>query len=605
MDRSHHRLETGVVAGIGGGLTLLAAVITLEGSDSRYDWLAALARAFMVATPIAVGLYARQRPSSRRFGGLLLVSGLLLFVTTLAESASPLLYGIGRSVAWLVDVWLVFVILAFPTGRLRGRVDRLLVIATGAVAATLYLPTAFVVEAYPLPNPWTSCQAGCPANALMLFASEPAWIEDIVRPLRELLTAALFIGVTLRLAQRLRGATRLTRLMLTPVLAVAMLRVAVFSAALLVRLAAPESDAVVAMAWLLALGVPLLALAFVVALARWRVFDSAAMRRLAARLRARSGPEELRAALAEAFDDPSMQIAYRLDDDHGWTDASGARMMPALEPGPGRCVTLIRDGDRVVAALIHDTALREDRAFIDSATAYALMTLDNQRLAAQASSLVREIDASRARIQRTADEERRRIERDLHDGAQQRLVALRIQLELAAERLDGREHEAANLRELGAEVERALDEVRSLARGIYPAPLADRGLVEALRAAARQSPLPATVLATGTTGRYPAEVESAAYFCCLEALQNAAKHARGASAVVVELHEDDVLRFEVRDDGAGFDPQHVNGGVGMTSMRDRLGAVGGDIAIVSSLGHGTRLIGRIPVRARKGVLATE
>jgi signal transduction histidine kinase len=603
MARGDPRVETGVVAGLGGVLTVLAALITLEGSDSRYDWLAALARAFMVATPIAVGLYARQRPSSRRFGGLLLVSGLLLFVTALAESASPLLYSIGRCAGWLIDVWLVFVVLAFPTGRLRARVDRLLVMAAGAVAAGLYLPTAFMVETYPVPNPWTTCQADCPANAFMLLASEPAWIDDVLRPLRELVTAAIFIGVTLRLAQRLRGATRLTRLMLTPVLAVAMLRVAIFSAALPVRRAAPESDAVVAMVWLLALGVPLMALAFIVGLARRRVFDSAAMRRLAARLRAHSRPEDLRGALAEAFDDPSLEIAYRLEDDEGWSDASGTPMA-ALEPGPGGYVTVIRDGERVVVAVLHDTALREDRAFIDSATAYALMTLDNRRLAVQASHLVREIDESRARIQRTADEERRRIERDLHDGAQQRLVALRIQLELAAERLGDADKEAENLRELGSEVERALDEVRSLARGIYPAPLADRGLVEALRSAALQSPLPAMVLASATSGRYPAEVESAAYFCCLEALQNAAKHARGASAVVVELHENEVLSFEVRDDGAGFDPLHATGGIGMTSMRDRLGAVGGDVAIVSRPGHGTRVIGRIPIGARKGINAT-
>jgi hypothetical protein len=151
-------------------------------------------------------------------------------LTTLAESASPLLYSIGRSVGWLVEVWLVFVILAFPTGRLPGRVDRLLVVAAVAVAAALYLPTAFMVT-YPVPNPWTSCQADCPANAFMVLPREPAWIDDILRPLRELLTAAIFLGVTLRVAQRLRGATRLTRLMLTPVLAVAMLRVAVFSAA--------------------------------------------------------------------------------------------------------------------------------------------------------------------------------------------------------------------------------------------------------------------------------------------------------------------------------------------------------------------------------------
>ena len=181
---------------------------------------------------------------------------------------------------------------------------------------------------------------------------------------------------------------------------------------------------------------------------------------------------------------------------------------------------------------------------------------------------------------------------------QQRLVALRIKLELAAEHAAedaGDRAGAASLRALGADVDDALEEVRSLARGIYPAPLADLGLVEGLRAAALSCALPTTVLAAGV-GRYPRAIESAAYFCCLEALQNAAKHAAGATAAVVELSDGGELRFAVRDDGAGFDPAVVNGGgVGFTSMRDRLAAVGGDVEIVSRPGHGTRVSARIPL----------
>ena len=138
--------------------------------------------------------------------------------------------------------------------------------------------------------------------------------------------------------------------------------------------------------------------------------------------------------------------------------------------------------------------------------------------------------------------------------------------------------------------------MRSLARGIYPSPLADRGLVEALRSAAMQSVMPTTVLATGVRKRYARDVESAAYFCCLEALQNAVKHGTGASAAVISLWEfAGVLRFEVHDDGPGFDVAAVRNGVGLTSMRDRLDAVGGEVAIVSSPGRGTRVIGRIPL----------
>ena len=144
-------------------------------------------------------------------------------------------------------------------------------------------------------------------------------------------------------------------------------------------------------------------------------------------------------------------------------------------------MTVVADRGHRVAAILHDPMLQDEKAFTETAAAYALMTLDNHRLSTQAVSLVREVRESRARIQSSADDERRRIEHDLHDGAQQRLVALRIKLELAAERAGDNGGSAELLRGLGSEVEEALDEVRSLARGIYPAQLADRGLVEALR----------------------------------------------------------------------------------------------------------------------------
>ena len=227
-----------------------------------------------------------------------------------------------------------------------------------------------------------------------------------------------------------------------------------------------------------------------------------------------------------------------------------------------------------------------------------MITRDNHRLGAEAAALLTEVSESRARIQATADEERRRIERDLHDGAQQRLVALRIKVELAAEQMDATDGSSAELiRELGAELDDALDEVRSLARGIYAAPLADFGLVEGLRSAARRAPLSVTVLAAGVSRRYPREIESAAYFCCLEAVQNVIKHATGATVAVIELSDNGVLRFQVRDDGAGFDERAVSAGVGFASMRDRLAAIGGELAIVSAPEKGTRVVGRIPLGA--------
>jgi signal transduction histidine kinase len=195
----------------------------------------------------------------------------------------------------------------------------------------------------------------------------------------------------------------------------------------------------------------------------------------------------------------------------------------------------------------------------------------------------------------SADRERQRIERDLHDGAQQSLVALRIRLELAGELLRESPVGAERvLGELGAEVDAALEQVRSLARGIYPSVLSDRGLRDALRAAALRSPVRNTVDMDGI-GRYPREIETAIYFCCLEAMQNAMKHAGGVKTISVSVAAKDDLRFEVRDDGAGFTEDEMRVGAGLTNMHDRLAAVGGLLRIRTSSGKGTSVSGAVPL----------
>jgi signal transduction histidine kinase len=592
------RAESVAVGAAAIAMCAITGVLTASGPQPGSMALEAVVRMLTFAIPIAVGLFAMHRPPFERFGGLLVLAGGVWFLTTLAGAADPVLYSIGRLAHWTFEPLLIFLLLAFPTGRLEHRFDRGLVWAAVLLVAILYLPTALLVERYPVPVPVASCDAECPANAFMVAGSEPGVVEDLVRPLRELLTIALFAVVAGRVAQRLYGASRLARRAIAPVLVVAGLRFAAFGLALVTRRVAPESPILDASMWLLTLAVPLTAVAFLVGVARWWVFIAQSTRRLATRLHPHSTPEDLRVALAGAFDDAELEISYWLGDGDGhWADAEGRPVLRPRAP-QGRAVTEITDEGHVVAAIVHDAALSNDQAFVDTATSYSLMTLENHRLSAQTSSLLRAVRESRSRIQAAADDERRRIERDLHDGAQQRLVALRIKLELAAERT-GEGHAngaeaASTLRRLGSDVEDALEEVRSLARGIYPPSLADRGLVEGLRAAALRNMLPTTVLATGVR-RHPPEVESAAYFCCLEALQNAAKHAHGASAAVIEVSESDALRMEVRDDGAGFDPAAVVGGVGFTSMRDRLAAVSGELEITSSPGRGTRVTAVIPL----------
>ncbi len=245
---------------------------------------------------------------------------------------------------------------------------------------------------------------------------------------------------------------------------------------------------------------------------------------------------------------------------------------------------VLTDLARQVAVALHNSAL--DTALQAS--------LDDLRVANE------ELRASRSRIVATADQSRRQIERNLHDGAQQHLVALAVKLGLARQLVDGdREALAALLEELRGDAQTTLTELRELAHGIYPPLLMDRGLREALVAAANRSVLPTEVEAD--VGRYPSDVEAAIYFCCLEALQNAGKHAGETATIRITLSESDgMLRFQVADNGAGFDANSSAGrGHGFVNMADRLGAIGGKVEVDSAPGEGTRIRGRGPARGSR------
>ena len=244
------------------------------------------------------------------------------------------------------------------------------------------------------------------------------------------------------------------------------------------------------------------------------------------------------------------------------------------------------EDERVLTELARQVGLALHNVSLDSALQASLDEVRRQAV---------ELQASRARIVATADAERRKIERNLHDGAQQHLVALAVNLRLTRDLLNDDPETAAEMLDmLAGSVKDAIQELRDLAHGIYPPLLMDSGLAEALRASANRSPLDVVVEAEGL-GRYPSDVEAAIYFCCLEALQNAAKHAPDA-AVVIHLEEEaGTVRFEVADDGPGFDVSTKGSGHGFVNMNDRLGAIGGSVEWDSAPGAGTRIRGSIPL----------
>jgi signal transduction histidine kinase len=292
-----------------------------------------------------------------------------------------------------------------------------------------------------------------------------------------------------------------------------------------------------------------------------------------------------------------------------WPEEPAPRVMLPLADGAqlppferaSRAVA-VRHGDELLGALTllkprnEALTVAEDK-LLQHLASQAGLVFRNGRLTAELQATIEELTASRRRLVTAQDTERRKIERNLHDGAQQQLVALSIQLGL----LEQSAGDAGSVRELTPllrdAARAALDDLRALARGIYPPLLADQGLVAALQAQARKAALPVTVLADGI-GRYPQDTEATVYFCALEALQNIAKYA-GASQAVVRLGcPDGTLEFTISDDGTGFDPASTKDGSGLQGMADRLAALGGTFGVRSRPGHGTTVTGQLPVPAR-------
>jgi signal transduction histidine kinase len=270
-----------------------------------------------------------------------------------------------------------------------------------------------------------------------------------------------------------------------------------------------------------------------------------------------------------------------------------------LFPGSSKVVAVRQRGELLGALTVtkppNEPLAAAEAKLIEDLAAQAGLVLRNVRLTEELRANLEELRASRQRIVAAQDEERRRLERNIHDGAQQQLVALAIKANLT-EQLVGRDDERARslAAQLKAEAQDALENLRDLARGIYPPLLADQGLAAALTAQARKSPVPVAVDADDL-GRFPQDAETAVYFCTLEALQNVAKYARASGARVVLRRDDAHLSFEVADYGVGFDPTAAGYGTGMQGMADRLAALGGELSVTSRPGEGTTVRGQVPV----------
>ena len=298
----------------------------------------------------------------------------------------------------------------------------------------------------------------------------------------------------------------------------------------------------------------------------------------------------LRDEIALALEDPTLELGLWIPDRGIYVDAGGAELT-VPDDGPQRAVTRVEHEGKPLAVLVHDPTLREEPRLVEGVAAAARLALVNARLHAEVRAQLETVQESRARIVAAADEERRRIERDLHDGAQQRLVALALELRSAQRQLDATDDaEVARLLASTAdELQVAVEELRELAQGIHPGILTQGGLAHALEELAARAPLPVSVDATAE--RFSPEVEATAYFVACEALTNTVKHAEASTAAIAARRENGVLVIEVADDGRGLaEPE----GSGLRGLSDRVEARGGRLVVDSAAGSGTRVRGEIP-----------
>lgn len=572
--------------------SLLAPVIVLTGSAPSKG-LAVVVTFLMIAVPVGVGIHAQRTEATRRFGRQLVLIGCGLAVTTLAYSSSDALYTLARLVGWCMEVALIYVLCAYPTGRLEGRAERVVVAAGGLVVGLLFLPTAFVAE-FPLPSAWTTCVDSCPTNILS-DGTAPSVVTGFVEPLRGVLSIAVFIAAAFLIARRVRHASPLARTSLSPVLGVAVVRFASEGAFVVLRGSGVSDQVLVPVALMIDLTIPLVALGFLIGLLRWRLRVASALERLNERLGDAVDAAALQQTLRLCLEDPQLRLYLPAGDrPDRWRDPGGADLERGADPARGRTICPVEDGAAPVALICCDVAICEQRSLRDGIRAAVLSFLERTRLTEALGATLAEVDASRTRIAAAADATRRRIERDLHDGTQQRLIALRIRLELIeAEMTADPDRAQEMLHAIGPEVEAVIAEVRDLSRGIYPPLLADAGPVAALRGVAASLPVAARV--DGDLSRREDEVEAAIYFCCVEAVQNAIKHGRGVGAITVSFSEagSDAC-FEITDDGGGFVAEQAPGS-GITNMHDRLAAIGGSLTVTSS-DSGVRVRGVFPGR---------
>jgi signal transduction histidine kinase len=549
-----------------------AVALALTSDHVREPEVQAALIVWVILAYVLAGVIAWWRRPESRLGLLMIAAGFGTFVSMLGWSNNDLLRTIGQAFDFLPPILFLHVFLAYPSGRLERPSERVIVLAAYITGIGLGVVRMLL--------------GGFGPDGMFQLTTEPG-VADAVLRVQLVTSAALAVAGIGVLVARRRSAGRPLRRSLTLLhdsFALALVMIAVLAMRAALGISGFETIQRVTF-----FVVGLAPLAFLVGLLQARLARSG-VSDLFVELRADPAPADLRDALARALRDPSLTLAYWLPEFGSYADHEG-RPVELPEPDGRRGLRLIdREGARV-AALLHDPALGDEPELLDGVTAAAGIALENARLNVELRARVEELRGSRARILEAGHTERQRLERNLHDGAQHRLVALSLQLSLLEEQLTGDRSATAQLEQARREIDTSLDELREIARGIHPAVVSGHGLAVALEQLAASASVPVH-LKVKLEERLPEPLEVAAYYLISESLANVGKYANASSATVEVARNNGYIRIEVVDDGIGG--ADTEGGSGLRGLADRVEALGGRLRIWSPHGGGTLVQAEIP-----------
>jgi signal transduction histidine kinase len=558
------------LAGCGAAAVSVALLVANDaGSEPRVH--AALVGWIVVAYVLSGLIAWTLRPDSR-FGPLMAVAGFAPLLSTLSVSSADLPRTVGEALRLLPVVLFLHVFLAYPTGHLRGLLERVLVATAYLVAIGFRLPMMLL--------------GGSGSDNLLEVVHQPG-SAAVVRWAQVIGISAVVLAAVGVLIARVRVAGRVLRrprelFAMSFVLALVLLAAGVVVS----NAGGPAKEPMRAVTFAV---IGIAPLVFLGALLRSRLARSAAAD-LLVELRSDPAPAVLRDALARALRDPSLRLVYWLPAFESWADLEG-RAVELPQPDEGRATILIdRDGVHV-AALVHDPALDNEPELLAAVSAGAAIALENGRLHAELRARLVELRGSRARVIEAGQSERQRLERNLHDGAQQRLIALSLDLGLLEERLSHNPDASGRLREARHEIGVSLAELRDVARGLHPAVVSGHGLAVALESLAARAPVHVR-LRVDLDARLREGLEVAAYYVVAESLTNVGKHAQATSATVEITRVNGQVVVEVVDDGIGG--ADTERGSGLRGLADRVEALGGRLRVWTPHGGGTRVRAEIP-----------